>query len=134
MLRKILAVVAGVVTCVLVVFVVEAIGHLVYPPPPGVDLHDPEAVKSLISTLPAGALLFVVLAWVLGAFAGGAVAGLIGRSLVPAILIGAIELLFGIMTMVMIPHPVWMIALGVLLPIPSAWAGGRLLNRSPKPS
>lgn len=130
MLRKIMGVVAGVVAGGVVVFAVEAMGHWVYPPPPGLDLSDPEGMKALIRTLPAGALLFVVFAWVLGAFAGGAVAGLIGRSLVPALVTGSIQLLFGIMTMVMIPHPMWMLILGILLPIPSAWAGGALLSRS----
>ena len=132
MLRKILGVVAGVVAGALVVFAVEGIGHSIYPPPAGTDLHDPEALKALMLTLPRGALLFVVLGWTLGAFAGGAVAGLIGRGIVPALLTGAIQLLFGIMTMLMIPHPAWMMALGILLPVPCAWVGGLLLVRSSK--
>jgi hypothetical protein len=126
MLRKILAVIAGVVAGGLVVFVLEGVGHHFYPSPPGIDMHDPAALKSLISTLPLGALLCVVAGWVLGAFAGGAVAGLISRSLTPALLTGTIQLLFGVLTMVMIPHPIWMILLGVLLPVPSAWLGARL--------
>lgn len=126
MLRKILAVVGGVVAGGVVVFAVEGVGHLLFPPPPGLDMSSPEGMKAAIQSLPAGALLFVVLAWVLGAFAGGLVAALIARSVGPALVTGALQLLFGIVTMVMIPHPLWMIALGILLPLPSAWAGGQL--------
>lgn len=126
--KKILAVIVGVVTAGVVVFIVEAIGHWAYPLPPGTNVRDPEAMKSLIATLPAGALLFVVLGWTLGSFAGGAVAARIGRSLGPGLVTGAIQLLFGIITMFMIHHPMWMVALGTLLPIPAAWAGAALLG------
>jgi hypothetical protein len=130
MIRKILGVVAGVVAGGLVVFAVEAVGHAVFPPPPGLDTSDPETMKTMMQSLPVGALLCVVVAWVLGAFAGGAVAALVGRSLGPALVTGALQLLFGIVTMVMIPHPLWMIALGIVLPLPAAWAGGTLVRRS----
>lgn len=67
----ILAVVAGVVVAVVIVFVFEAAGHSIWPPPPGLDVSDPEALKALMPSIPIGAKVAVVVAWVAGAFGGG---------------------------------------------------------------
>ena len=129
--RSSLAVIAGGVVGVVVVFVVESIGPVVYPPPPGMDFKNPEAVKAMMKNLPAGALLIVLLAWALGALAGGWVAARIAKRshVVHALVVGALLLAGGVVNLVAIPHPLWFTVVSVLLFLPAAWAGARLAHR-----
>lgn len=126
--RKILAVVAGVILAGLVVYVVEAIGHRVYPPPEGLNMKDMDAMKAYVATLSTGALLFVLAAYILGSFSGGWLAAKIARaSQIPlALTVGGVQLLFGIMNLVMIPHPTWFAIASVLAFLPAAYLGGKL--------
>ena len=127
-LRSVLAVILGIVAAGLLIWVVEGVGHRVYPPPEGVDFHDPQAVAAIMEEIPLGALLFVLLAWGVGTLAGGWLAALVaGRSAtLYALIVGAVMLAGGIMNRVMIPHPVWFWILGVLVFLPAAWLGARL--------
>ena len=126
MVRSILSIAAGLVVAFVVVIVLEIIGHTIYPPPPGIDLHDPEAMKTIIDKLPRGALIFVLVAWGLGTFAGSLTAALLARRAhsVHAAIVGGIQFLAGWVTMVMIPHPDWFFFTAVaLFPIASVSAG-----------
>jgi hypothetical protein len=68
--RAILAVIAGCVLSVLVVAGLEALGHQIYPPPAGVDLTDPAAMRTLVAQMPVGAFVILVSGWLLGAGLG----------------------------------------------------------------
>ena len=112
-LFAILAVIAGILVGGMVVGAVEALGHRVYPVPADLDPSDPKALGEYIAQLPAGAFLFVLLAFAFGALGGSLVASLIGGR-TPGIIVGAVLCLFGFLNLVMIPHPVWF-GPGVLL-------------------
>ncbi len=84
----------------------EKIGHSIYPPPEGMNYHDPNVLKELIATMPLGAFLFVLLGYGNGAFAGSIVGGLIGGRNA-SIIVGATLCLFGFIVLMMIPHPIW---------------------------
>lgn len=131
MMRSILAVLAGVVVAGIVIAGVEYLGHLIYPPPPGLDPSDVESMKAMMADIPLGSLLFVLLAWALGSLAGGGVAARIAaRSyLLHALIVGGIMLIGGVINMAMIPHPLWFWIVGVILFLPSAYAGARLAGR-----
>ena len=135
MARAITGVIVGFLAAAIVVGILEAAGHAIYPPPPGIDLYNPEDLKSIIDKLPRGALIMVLLAWAAGSFAGGLVATLIAsRRTVPAIIVGCLQLLCGAATMLMIPHPAWFVVTSVVILIPSAWLGAlvaKALRRSP---
>ena len=79
--RTLLGAVVGLVTAVITIMLIEFAGHQVYPPPPGLDPGNTADMAKLIGMLPMGALLFIVAAWVAGAFEGGLVAALVaGRN------------------------------------------------------
>ena len=126
--RKILAVVGGVILGGVVVFVVEWISSKVYPLPPGLDLNNREAMKAYVAALPIGALLFVLLAYVLGSLAGGWLAAKIARDsrLHLPLTVGGVLLFFGIINLVTIPHPLWFAMVSILVFLPAAYLGGRL--------
>ncbi len=124
--RSVLGSIAGLVAAVVIVLVVESIGHLLFPPPAGTDLSNPAALETLIDALPFGALAFVMIAWVAGAFGGGAIAALIARQSWPAWIVGVLMLAGGLWSMIVIPHPLWMqvgLVPATLLP---AWIAGQL--------
>lgn len=132
MLKSILGALAGVITAFATIFIVEAIGHVFYPPPPGIAANTPAAMAEFMKVAPVGALLSVLIAWCLGAFTGGFVAALISQknramvALFPAglVLAGVIGMLM------MVKHPLWMAIPAVLLPVPLAFLGAQFAPKS----
>jgi hypothetical protein len=130
--------VAGVLVAGLTIAGVEWLGHRLYPPPAGLKSDDLEALAAHVATMPIGALLFVLLAWLLGVFLGGlAAASLAGRRhRLYAGVVVAVILLGAIANFAMIPHPAWFMALTVLtLPLAgfaaAALAGSRSMAPAP---
>jgi len=123
-MRRILGVVGGIVAGSLIVFCVEWLGHTLFPPPPGFEatIH---GGHSSIGDLPLGALAFVILGWSLGALGAGWAAAKISGDIRTAITVGFFMTLAGVMTMLHIPHPIWMWVLGIALPLPLAWLGAK---------
>jgi hypothetical protein len=126
MLRSILAVLAGLVVAWITVSLFEFASMHTFPPPPGVDVRDPQQVAALVSRMPAGALALVLAGWVVGAFDGGLVAALIAKRRVPAVVVGALVALGALAMVMMVPHPLWMSIAGVFLPVPAALSGAWL--------
>lgn len=111
MLRLVLGIIAGVVVGGVVVALVERAGHMVFPPPEGTNLKDPEALKAIMAQIPLGAKIAVLVAWFCGVFAGGTAARFITKGAPSsAWIVGGIFALFTAINLFMIPHPVWMIA------------------------
>ena len=131
--RTILGAVAGLVVAVVTIMLVEFAGHQVYPPPEGLNPMVTEDMAIIMQLLPFGAMLFVVAAWVIGAFEGGFVAALIARKGHPraAAIVPALMVMAGVVAMViaMPAHPKWMAIAGLLLPIPVALLGAALVAK-----
>lgn len=129
MARTALALLLGFVAMVATVMLIQMLGHALYPPPE-IDFKDSAAVATLIKTMPVSALLFVVLSWSSGAFAGAGVAARIDREHTAgcSIGMGIVMTLLVSINLLMIAHPLWMIALGLLLPLPMAITAGRLVR------
>lgn len=123
--RNIGAGVAGVVIAMLVVWLVQTIGHAVYTPPAGLDPKNLEAMQAYVATLPLGAFLFVIASYFIGTLAGTSVACAIGTMLprVFAILIACLMLIATAMNVAMIPHPSWFIVAAVIAIVAGAWLG-----------
>ena len=132
MLRSILAVLAGLVVAWITVSLFEFASMHTFPPPPGVDVRDPQQLAALVSQMPVGALALVLAGWVVGALDGGLVAMLIAKRRVPVIVVGVLVMLGAFLMVAMVPHPMWMSIAGVLLPLPAALFGA-WLARGRKP-
>lgn len=130
-LRYLLALVAGVLVAGFIVAGIEALGHAVYPPPAGLDPNDMQQLAAAVDAMPVGALLFVALAWVAGAYVGGVVAARLapGHRGLMAGVIGALILAGAVAMLVMIPHPLWFAIAAVIAVLAAttlaAWAGRR---------
>jgi hypothetical protein len=107
------------------------IGHSLYPTPAGLDINDPADQARVMAAMPAAAKAFVLLGWFVGALAGAWTANRIaGRSLAGWI-VALLVIVAGVATMVMIPHPAWMWAGGILLPLLAGWIAERVSGRRP---
>lgn len=135
MLRTILGVLAGVVAMFAVIMAIEAVGHVIYPPPAGMDPMNPAheaAFAQFVSAMPFAAKAMLAAAWTVGAFVGGFVAAKIARHPRGAAVLIALLVMSGVIGMILrMPHPSWLAAAGLLLPIPVAllaarWARPRL--------
>lgn len=131
--RSVLAFLVGAVVAGVLIAVVEAVSSAVYPLPPGLDIHDREAMRQHVDTLPIGAFLFVLVAWAVGSFAGSWVAARLATRarLGHGLAVGALFLLAGVLTMLSIPHPWWMWVGGILALAGCSYLGARLTDGSP---
>ncbi len=128
MWRSLLGIVVGAVVMWLVVAGIQFASHVIYPPPAGLDPMQPADLERILAASPFGSLALVVVAWTLGAFAGGWVAARIARHRRVAAVLVALGVMAGVAGMIAaIPgHPMWMSVLGLVLPVPAALIAARL--------
>ncbi|MGB5512573.1 MAG: hypothetical protein WBM87_12755, partial [Woeseiaceae bacterium] len=108
--------IVGVVIAIALVWLIEMVGHSVYPPPPNLDFADADAMRDYMSTLPIGAFLFVGGAWFVATLCGTFAACKIGtaKPIVFASVVGGLMLIATAANLLMIPHPLWFSILGVV--------------------
>ncbi len=130
--RHTLAALLGLVAALVMIVGIEALGSAVYPLPPGLDYSKPEQLRGHMQSMPGGALLFVLAAWVFAAFAGTAVACAIAKAHESrhASFVGGILLAATIMNLVMLPHPTWLVVAAVLGIPTAAFLAGRRAQAS----
>ncbi len=133
MLRTLLAVVAGVIAAMLLMFALETLGLMMFPPPPGLQIHNEADLAMLVAMSSTGKKLWVVSGWALASLAGGWVAARISRRHPrgAAVAVGTLIVIGAVMNAMTIAHPLWMNVLGVLLPVPMALLGARLARSRP---
>jgi hypothetical protein len=136
MIRKTVGTVVGILVASGVVFGIEIIGYVAYPPPAEIVAamqgNDRAAMNMAAAEymqrapLPAKAL--IPAAWILGTFFGAmaatAMAG--GRSCMPASIVGGLILLATALNLAMITHPAWVAVVGIVGVPVAAYAGWRL--------
>jgi len=127
--RLLFALLVGVIVNGLIVFGVESVSTLLHPLPQGFDASNVGQMRAYLASggAPVTAMVMVVVGYLLGAFGGAFAASKLApnRGLMPALVIGQISLVFIIINLITLPHPMWMMIASVLVPIPGAWAGGR---------
>ena len=123
MLRTIFALVAGLFATMIVITGMELLAaKWLFPLPPGLDPHNLDQVNAFAGSLSTSAYAWILGGWLLGSFVGAAVAALVSHRHRPllALIIGALVVAGTIANAMSIHHPQWVIALGVVLPIPLA--------------
>lgn len=127
MTRNFLSIIAGLISCFLVIFIIEVIGHALNPLP--VDIKDPEAFSNYIrNEAPEAFYLLVLSAYAVGSFTGGFVTAWISinKKIIRAVTVGGIVMGLGIYNMVLIRHPSWVIVTAFFTFLPFAYLGGRM--------
>ena len=62
-IRNVLSIMAGTFVAVVLIALVQAFSHQMYPPPPGTDFSDPEVLAELMMNAPLGALVMVLVSY-----------------------------------------------------------------------
>lgn len=132
--RTILGMLVGLLTMSLTVAALEFLGHAMFPPPAGLDPQNPEHLQMIFAVAPVGAFVMLVVAWAGGSFVGGGIAARIARHARAAAVAVALFVMAGVAGMIVIApgHPMWVAALGLLLPIPVALVAAKLAGRREK--
>jgi len=133
MIRNAAAIIAGIVIAFLAVMLIDALNHMVYPPPTGLDFSDPAAIEPYLATLPIGAYLFILASSVVAAFIGTLVACHIGtiRPLNCAVIVGGIVFAATVANFIAIPHPLWLSIATLIGIVASSWFAMRLAPLRP---
>lgn len=132
MFRNAVAIVAGLAGAVFLIFIVQKVGHVLFPPPAGLDINDVQAARNYVAQLPLLALLFPVFSYGIGAFCGSLIACTIGtaRPMILGGIVGLIILAMTIGNLIWIPHPHWFSALAIAVVVGGAWLAAKLSPRS----
>ncbi len=130
--RALLAVILGLLTAFVTVMLFETIGHSIYPPAQKLDFTKPEIIEEYIKSAPIGAMIFVVLAQVLGALVGAYVSTKIAPEGTnwPFYVTIVLLLVAVIYNYVAIPHPIWMPVATVLGMAMAVYTGRAIAIRS----
>jgi len=130
MARRVLSVIAGVLTGILLVFIGDGASHSLLPPPARINFHNREEFIKYVSTIPVHGFILMLAFWLLAAFFGGFVSSKINNAnwKRSSIITGTILLAATVLNLFMIPHPIWMVISAVALTIPAAWLGGKLAS------
>lgn len=133
MLRRIVAVPAGLIAGIICITIVEKIGHQLYPPPAAAGSGDMTAMKDYVAHAPFMALFFVIIAYALAAFVSGFTASKVAGNgkHTSAVVCGVIFLCITIYMMVSLPTPIWFWILGILI-WALVFAGSKLALKTKK--
>ncbi len=131
MLRRILAVLAGIVVFGIVVMLFDEISHRMYPMPEGMSMDNMQDMADYIAAAPFSAMFMVMLGWVVGALVGAFTAARISTThkRLAAGIVGALAFAGTTMNAFMLPHPWWMVAGGLLGITVMAHLGWKLGDR-----
>lgn len=131
-IRMILGVVIGVAVGIGLVMVGDAINHRLWPPPPDVQVTNPEAIRAYMQTAPITSLLGLPVTWTIAAFSAAFAGAKIGAKTWAGWIAGALIFAATCLNLAMIPHPLWMLAVAIVFVPAAAWFGGKL--GAPKPA
>jgi hypothetical protein len=123
-MRSVLSVLAGVVTAIVVIMLVQLASSVIFPLPAGIDPTNRDSMAAYVRAMSAGTYVMVILSYALGSLAGGYVASMISLSIQTAMVVGGIQSLMGIINLVSLPHPLWFTVVCMLVYLPFAFVGG----------
>ena len=127
MLRRLLAVIVGIVIGAVVIGLIQGVLAIISPPPAELDWQDTEAINAYISQLPVWKLLLVVVSYIIGAWVAGFAAARITDAQPDLVggICGVGLTIFALMNLISYDHPWWFWILALIVSIPSALLGAK---------
>ena len=124
-MRKIWPYVAGLGTAFILILVLEAALHLIFPMPSSAGMNDPAAIDRAMRAMPVSAFAALLVAYIVGSFAGGLTAALAsdGSSSTPSIVTGCALTIAGAANVFAMYHPTWFRVASLLTYLPFAYLG-----------
>ncbi len=127
-IKNVLVVIGAVIAGIVVVYIIESISHNIFPPPADLDLSDFDSLKSMMKNAPAGSLAIVLMGHAIGALLSGWIIGrfaLLSHKFL-AMITGLLWTFFGVINLVMIPHPLWFTIADACIYLPMTLLGLKL--------
>ena len=110
MIKNVIATILGLIAASASIFLVEKLGHTLFPMPKSIDPNDIDSIKNNIHLIPKGNMAFVALAHGIGILTGMFIAGMISKtSLIPAYIVGGLMMAISIAYYFFIPSPTWFV-------------------------
>ena len=126
-MKKLLAIVVGLVGASAVILVFEFFGELLFPTPNSIDISDVESLKENLNLIPIGSMVFVILAHFLGIISGMVITTYVTRStLITGYIVGGILILATLINLFSLPHPVWFFIVDIAAVLVSFGLGHKL--------
>jgi len=127
MVRTIGGILLGVVIAVALVFAIEWVVGLIIPAPADFNMRDPEQVRARVASMPTWVILLVLVGWLVGTWLGSYAAVRIAQTKKPwpGLVVGAIIFLSTLYNIMTIPHPIWFVAVSLLVIPIASWSGTR---------
>jgi hypothetical protein len=124
-MRTIWSYVAGLGTAFALILVLEAALSFVFPMPSWANLIDRAAVDQMMRAMPVAAYVSLLLAYIIGSFAGGLTAALAsdGSSSTPSIVTGCALTIAGAANVFAMYHPTWFRVASLLTYLPFSYFG-----------
>lgn len=128
MFRIVLGIIVGVISATLIFLGFLMLIASIFPMPKGIDILNPDGMKKFIADLPATAFILVLAGYAVGMLAAGFIARKISRhaNIGAPIVIGGLFSVGWIMNVLSIPHPVWVVIVGIFIFLPFTYLGHRL--------
>lgn len=125
LVRKIWPYIAGLGTAFIIILVLEAALHLIFPMPSSANMNDPAAIDQAMRAMPVAAFAALLVAYVIGSFAGGLTAALAsdGSSITPSIVTGCVLTIAGAANVFAMYHPGWFRVASLLTYLPFSYLG-----------
>ncbi len=124
--RLILGIVIGIAAGIGVVMLGDMLNHRFFPPPPEVQITNPEAIRDYMQTAPVLSLLGLPVTWTIAALVASFAAAKIGARRWAGWVAGGALFAATCLNLVMIPHPLWMLIAAIVFVPAAAWIGARL--------
>jgi hypothetical protein len=124
--RIVLGIVVGIAIGVGIVMAGDWINHRLWPPPPDVQITNPEAIRDYMATAPVTSLLGLPATWTFAAFAGAFAGAKIAERVWVGWISGGLLFAATCLNLAMIPHPLWMLIASVVLVPLAVWFGAKL--------
>lgn len=128
-MRRLFGTLAGIAVAILITLGVEAVDSRFYPMPANIDPNDADALARIIPDMPLAAKLIVVVGWFLGAYGGAWMALRITDWRWSGVVVALFVLAGGVVNFMMVPHPLWMEACAVLMPVLGGWLAIRVHHK-----
>ncbi|HEY0626054.1 MAG TPA: hypothetical protein VGD10_04905 [Allosphingosinicella sp.] len=124
-MKGFLGVLAGFVSAVLAAMLVSFLGGLIVGVPTGVDMSNADTIRESYASLGVGPQLLGIVAWGIGALVGAYVAKRIAGRSWAAWTVAVLITLYQLLSVALLPMPLYMRILALVLPI----VGGFIANR-----
>ena len=128
-MRKLLGIVIGTVAALAIVAAIGWFSDQFYPPTLDIDIADQATIASVIAGKTLAEKLLWIAPWLLSSFGGAWLALRISDWTWAGWIVSSLVLVIAVLGLIDLPHPLWMQASAVVLPILGGWLAARLHHK-----